>query len=124
MFLLLDIATVMLVVNSVSIAMKNKDKLRKRHKEIEQKVADILIKKLLPKRIFLFGSRAKKTNGTHADFDFAVEGTRPDFNEERQIKEQIEQTSGLYKVDVVYLDDVDAGFRDIVLKTGKVIYEK
>ncbi|ODS31635.1 MAG: hypothetical protein SCARUB_03241 [Candidatus Scalindua rubra] len=40
------------------------------------------------------------------------------------MKEDIEGVSGLYNVDVVFLQSVDKVFRDIVLKTGRIIYER
>ncbi|OGX11179.1 MAG: hypothetical protein A2351_02920 [Omnitrophica bacterium RIFOXYB12_FULL_50_7] len=95
-----------------------------RENEILQGVIKILKKDLAPRRIILFGSRAKGKFQKGSDFDFAVDLKKPDFNIERKIKEKIEAISGLYGVDVVYLKSVDEGFRKIVQKTGKVIYER
>jgi len=41
---------------------------------------------------------------------------------ERKIKEEIEEIAGLYKVDLVFLNAVDKSFKDIILKTGRVVY--
>ncbi|MBU0683045.1 MAG: nucleotidyltransferase domain-containing protein [Candidatus Omnitrophota bacterium] len=95
-----------------------------REKEIVQAVVNILAEVLSPSRIILFGSRAKGNNEQHADFDFAVDIPRPDISMERKIKDEVEKASGLYKVDIIYLDDVDEDFKNIVLGTGKVIYER
>lgn len=98
--------------------------MERRHKEIVTGVVDILVKKLNPSRILLFGSRIKGNNGKHADFDIAVDSGTPTVSLQRSINEEVESIAGLYKVDVVYLKSVDKKFKDIILKTGKVIYEK
>jgi predicted nucleotidyltransferase len=95
-----------------------------RYREIIDAVVDILTKRLSPSRVFLFGSRAKGGNGKHADFDFAVDSSRPSISDQRIIREEIEKIAGLYNVDIVYLESVDKEFKEIILKTGKLIYEK
>ena len=42
----------------------------------------------------------------------------------RKIKEEIDSAYGLYKVDIVFLSSVDKSFKELVLITGKVIYER
>lgn len=98
--------------------------MNKREIDITQKVVDILKGFLNPPRIIIFGSRAKGNNQKHSDFDFAIESSKPSLTIERKIREEIEKISGLYKIDIIYLDSVDKDFREIVLKTGKVIYER
>lgn len=95
-----------------------------RYNEIIHKIVEILKRFLEPSRIILFGSRAKGKNSRHSDFDFALTCSRPPISIERKIKEEIEKVSGLYKVDVVYLDSVEEDFRKIILNTGKVVYER
>ncbi|MCF6268352.1 MAG: nucleotidyltransferase domain-containing protein [Melioribacteraceae bacterium] len=76
------------------------------------------------RRIFLFGSRAKGNSSTGADFDFAIDTDIDDRNEIRKIKEKIEEIAGLYSVDLVNLNSVDSDFKNIILETGKLVYEK
>ena len=95
-----------------------------REKEILDQAVEVLKNRLHPSKIFLFGSRAKHQSQKGSDFDLAVDSPKPELRIQRQIREAIEEFSGLYKVDVVYLDHVDQEFREIILKTGKVIYEK
>ncbi len=95
-----------------------------REKQISNSILNILKEKLNPARVILFGSRAKGMAANSSDFDFAVDcGTVGD-ETKRTVKEAIEAVSGLYKVDVVYLRDLEEDFRTIILKTGKVVYEK
>jgi predicted nucleotidyltransferase len=99
--------------------------MKTREKEIVSQIEQILVSYLNPSRIILFGSRAKEINSNkHADFDFAVDCPKPKIAVQRQINDEIEKISGLYKVDIVYLNSVEKEFQKIVLKTGKVIYER
>ena len=95
-----------------------------REREITKKVVDILVKQLRPRKIILFGSRAKGTHKRGSDFDFAVDLKRPVMKKETEIRGAIEAVSGLYSVDVIHLKSVDPGFRTAVCSTGKVIYGK
>jgi uncharacterized protein len=96
-----------------------------RENEIILGVKELLISHLAPSRIILFGSRAKKNNYHGSDFDFAIDlDAKPDNDKLYLLKDQIDKIAGLYKVDIVFLIDVDKDFRKIILDTGKVIYEK
>lgn len=94
-----------------------------RQNEIVQEVIGILKRLLNPSKIIIFGSRAKENNERHSDFDFALNCSRPSLSIERKVNEEIEKISGLYKVDIVYLDSVDKEFKEIILKTGKEVYK-
>lgn len=99
--------------------------MNERAENIIQKVKKVLIETCTPDQIIIFGSRAKGTDQTGSDFDFAVKTRyKPGKNEFLTMKNRIEEISGLYKVDVVFLSDVDEEFKQIILETGKVIYEK
>ncbi|MEW6203576.1 MAG: nucleotidyltransferase domain-containing protein [bacterium] len=95
-----------------------------REKEIQDKVIEIIKKKIAPCKIILFGSRAKGKHNKGSDFDFAVDSESPGIRAERKIMEEIDEIAGLYKVDIVYLGTVDETFKNLVLKTGKVVYER
>jgi len=94
-----------------------------REQEITQRVVEILRSTISPSKIILFGSRAKGISYEGSDFDIAVDREAGGAAQEREIAEKIDEVAGLYKVDLVFLPNVDEGFRDIILKTGKVIYE-
>ncbi|MCD6422835.1 MAG: nucleotidyltransferase domain-containing protein [Elusimicrobia bacterium] len=99
-------------------------KMKIREKEILNGVIQILKEEINPDKILLFGSRAKGTGLKNTDFDIAVDTEKPDIDKRREIEEKINEIAGLYKVDVVYLGSVDEDFRRIVLKTGRIIYER
>ena len=43
--------------------------------------------------------------------------------EEGRVKEKLNELAGLHSIDIVFIKEVDKGFRDIILQTGKVVYE-
>jgi predicted nucleotidyltransferase len=92
--------------------------------EVLQKAVALLREGLNPKRIILFGSRAEGRHVRTSDFDLAVDATKPSDGKAYQILETINDAIGLYKAEIVYLPNVDPEFRDIVLTTGKVVYER
>lgn len=95
-----------------------------REEEIVQKTIDILKQQLNPRRIILFGSRAKGTAHHGSDFDFALDMSKPDSLLCRRVWDHIEIFSGLYGIDLIFLDDVNPPFKELVLTTGKVVYER
>ncbi|MFH0948803.1 MAG: nucleotidyltransferase domain-containing protein [Elusimicrobiota bacterium] len=95
-----------------------------RENEVLNGIIEVLVRYLAPARIILFGSRAKEKNFKNSDFDLAIDMAKVDIRLQRKIDEEIENVVGLYKYDIVYLDSVDETFKNIVLQTGKVIYEK
>ena len=84
----------------------------------------ILRKELNPEKVILFGSRAEGRHAPGSDFDLAVDVSRPDCGRAAEIEEAVNESIGLYKADIVYLPDVDADFRNLVLKTGRIVYER
>jgi len=96
----------------------------KREQEILGKSVEILARELKPNRIYLFGSRAKGKEQPGSDFDFAVDVVPPDVTIKRQTKEMLEAVAGLYSIDVVFLDEVDPKFKQLIFETAKVVYEQ
>lgn len=95
-----------------------------RELEVLQKAIDILKEDLNPGMIILFGSRAKGKPDKNADFDLAVDTKKPEIRTRRTLAEKIDNETGLYSFDIVYLNSVDKKFKDLVLKTGKILYER
>lgn len=102
----------------------NYNRFSNREKQILQKVTDILKAELHPQKIILFGSRAKGNFQKHSDFDFAIEAKEPDNKNKRNLLDKIEGISGLYKIDIVFLSNVDKNFQDIILNSGEILYAK
>lgn len=98
--------------------------MNQREHEILNQIVQILESNLAIDKVILFGSRAKEKFPLHADFDLAINSEKPEIRKRRKITDEIEKVCGLYKIDLIFLGSVDKGFKDIILDTGKVIYEK
>ena len=96
----------------------------KREKEIFDAVLQFLIREFSPQKIYLFGSRAKGKNRVGSDFDFALDVQKPPYPQECKVKEHLEKIIGLYSTDLVYLPNVEPEFKQLILKTGKLVYDK
>ena len=91
----------------------------------EGKLQNILdeLKQYNPKKVILFGSRGRGDYKKNSDIDIAVD-LELSFREKRKLKEKIDLISGLYSVDLIFLNDVDENFKNKLLKEGKKLYEK
>ena len=98
--------------------------MNKRESMILKRSLGILKKALRPRRIVLFGSRAKGTNRHGSDFDLALDCRTPKLIEEERIREKLSEGAGLYHIDLVFLPSVSRDFRKIILNTGKVLYAR
>ncbi len=84
----------------------------------------IVIDELDPDKLILFGSRGKGNAQFNSDYDITIDSGKINLNEKRNPKEKIEGIIGLHKCDLVFLKEVDKGFKDLIQKTGKIIYEQ
>lgn len=96
----------------------------KREQQIFDDIISILKSNLSPQKIYLFGSRSKGNSTLQSDFDFAIQCDKIDSSIKNTIIKEIENISGLYKIDIVYLDEVEEEFKNIILKSGTVVYER
>jgi proline iminopeptidase len=76
-----------------------------------------------PDKIMLFGSRAQELDRERSDIDIAVIDGAVTDRQMRRIREAIEDIRTLYKIDIVWLNRVDEGFKQEILRTGKVVYD-
>ena len=81
------------------------------------------LKKYNPEKIILFGSRARGDYRENSDIDIAVD-VNLSFREKRKLKEKIDLISGIYSVDLIFLDEVEDCFKNKILKEGKMLYAK
>ncbi len=94
-----------------------------RENEVLQTALTILQREMDPPRIILYGSRAEGSQTPGSDFDLAVDAPKPP-DRAYGILEAVNDSVGLYTVDIVYLPNVEPEFRSLILKTGKVVYER
>ncbi|RKX61824.1 MAG: hypothetical protein DRP34_05180, partial [Thermodesulfobacteriota bacterium] len=50
--------------------------------------------------------------------------TRPPLRTLRKLKEKIEVISWPLFVDLIFLEEIDEEFKKLVIKTGRIVYEK
>jgi len=98
---------------------------KEKAEKILAKLIELLKKELDPEKIILFGSRAKGKSAPYSDIDLAIAGsTRPPLRSLRKLKEKIEVISWPFFVDLIFLEEVDEEFKELVIKTGRIVYEK
>ena len=76
-----------------------------------------------PKQIILFGSRTHGTAHRYSDYDIALTGVDMDHRTERRLKHALDDRLGIFTVDLVNIDKVDPEFRDIIVRSGVIVYE-
>ncbi len=90
-------------------------------KELVEQIVKVILKHDKPKRIVLFGSRARGDFSPVSDIDLAVEGVKS----ATLIKEVLdEEVDTLLKFDVVDLSKVPDYLREEIEKEGIVLYEE
>ncbi|GIX42899.1 MAG: hypothetical protein KatS3mg129_2632 [Leptospiraceae bacterium] len=101
------------------------DKLLSNDNKVQKYIQKIIeeIKQYQPEKIILFGSRARGNNKPNSDIDIALD-INLDFRKKRKLKERIDQISGLYSVDLIFLQDTTDNFKEKILKEGIILYEK
>lgn len=92
--------------------------IKKEHKEC----ISIILKKHFPQaRIVLFGSRATGKNRPGSDIDISIdEGKAIDFSRIAQARDELEESSIPYKIDLVDYATMTPEFREEVGKKGVV----
>jgi predicted nucleotidyltransferase len=88
------------------------------------RIIEILINEVHPKKLILFGSRGKGIESYNSDDDIAIDSGKISRSDKRKLKEKLDEIIGLHKIDLVYINEVDQDFTNIIQETGKVIYEK
>ncbi len=91
--------------------------------DAETEIKKIIFKYLSPKdhQVFLFGSRAVGNNNTKSDYDVGILGPKeiPTLNLSA-IREELENSNIVYKVDVVDFNRVSPRFKGLALKKIKL----
>lgn len=104
---------------------ENLNKIENRIEEKINKIFYLIVEKTDPEKIILFGSRAKGTAHKDSDIDIALESIQKlSVRDYRLLKEEIDTISGLYSVDIVFIEKVDYSFKQIIQDTGVILYEK
>ena len=79
---------------------------------------------LSPRRVILFGSRARGDNMPKSDIDLAVDAPDRRPRAYWALLDDIDRDPPtLLGIDLVLLDEVGAGFRTRIMREGQVLYE-
>ncbi|MCD6489457.1 MAG: nucleotidyltransferase domain-containing protein [Thermodesulfobacterium sp.] len=98
---------------------------KEKAEKVLAKLVKFLKEELDPEKIILFGSRAKGKSAPYSDIDLAIEGSaKPLLKSLRKLKEKIEVISWPFFVDLIFLEEVDEEFKNLIIKTGRIVYEK
>jgi len=94
--------------------------------EFEKNITEIInttTKLVQPDQIILFGSRARGVAHRYSDYDIALVGVDMDHRTERRLKEALDERLGIFTVDLIDMSKVDPEFKEIIIRSGVVIYE-
>ncbi len=74
-------------------------------------------------KIYLFGSRARGDASARSDIDLAIACPNANSRTWLDIKETIEETPTLLKIDILRLEEATPELRKKIIEEGKIIYE-
>jgi len=81
------------------------------------------VKDMNPKEVILFGSRARGNHRENSDFDFCFKEADPDPLVRAKFKLRVEEEPlTLYKVDLVFFEELSEDYIRNIAVEGKLIY--
>lgn len=99
-------------------------KFKKAGKPVEQMIVDTIIQHIKPKRIILFGSRARDEAQTRSDYDIAIDDDELTLAKLARIRADMEIVPTLLAIDVVWMNRAAETLRQLILDEGKTLYEQ
>jgi predicted nucleotidyltransferase len=99
-------------------------KFKKAGKSVEQMIVDAIIQHIKPKRIILFGSRARDEAQARSDYDIAIDDDELTPAKLAQIRADMEIVPTLLAIDVVWMNRAAETLRQRILDEGKTLYER
>lgn len=99
-------------------------KFKKTGKPVEQMIIDTIIQHIKPKRIILFGSRARDEAQARSDYDIAIDDDELTPAKLAQIRADMEIVPTLLAIDVVWMNRAAETLRQRILDEGKTLYER
>jgi predicted nucleotidyltransferase len=86
-------------------------------KQDQQKIIAVITKYLPQAKVYLFGSRARKDNTPQSDIDIAIDNkTKIDSSVLSNIREEVEESTIPFTIDIVDLNNISKELRDQILK--------
>ena len=91
---------------------------------LEQTIVNAIIKRVKPRRIILFGSRARDDAQARSDYDIAIDDDELTLAKLAQIRADMEIVPTLLSIDVVWMNRAAETLRKRILNEGKILYEQ
>jgi len=93
-------------------------------KPVEHAIVDAIIQRIRPRRILLFGSRARGDADERSDYDVAIDCEDLTPRLLAQIRADLETLPTLREIEVVWLNRIAGTIRQRILDEGKILYEQ
>lgn len=85
---------------------------------------NLAIKYLKPRKVILFGSRARGDSGERSDYDFAVDDYGISNQRWARFSLEVkEKVPTLKEIEIIRMSQIDGTFRERILKEGIIVYE-
>lgn len=94
------------------------------NKPVEEIIVDTIIRHVRPRRIILFGSRARDDAQQWSDYDVAIDCDQLHPAILAQIRADMEMIRTLRRIDVVWMHHITSRLRERILKEGRILYEQ
>ncbi|MEK7728052.1 MAG: nucleotidyltransferase domain-containing protein [candidate division KSB1 bacterium] len=91
---------------------------------LEQMIINTIMRHARPKRIILFGSRAREDAQERSDYDIALDDEQMTRTALAHLRAEIEELPTLLHIDVVWLNRAATALRERILSEGKILYEQ
>lgn len=89
------------------------------------KIVPLIIRKINPEQIIIFGSRARGDFEQQSDYDIAIKSQHCSHAQWSEMVLDIqEKIQTLHKIDFVNLDAISTRLQNRIYKEGMIIYEK
>jgi len=98
------------------------EQLRQYDAKIVDAVRAIILKHVMPTRIYLFGSRVTGEAKPESDYDFAFDAPDASADELQSIRDDLEELHTLYRIDIANIAKSDSRFANRVRETGLVVF--
>ena len=90
-----------------------------------QNVIRLIIEQSKPKKMILFGSRARKKNRDNSDFNFCVVGKTCSAETWAKLLVEIEnEPLTLFKIDLLEFESLSKIYQEQIQSEGKILYDR
>lgn len=91
---------------------------------VGKRAVELLIQLAQPRKLWLFGSRARNEHAAGSDYDFALEDPLLKPEDRWKVMEALEDLPTLRQFDVVWLSTASDVLKQSILSDGVCLYER